>query len=1209
MQQYHKQPTFVQRDLGRNHLWHGAPHNRLRQNFIAIFILVCSLFLFVGSSTVTADVTDYAIDWIAAAPASYDHEVGGGAYDDRTLRVDVANALVGNDFTCGDILSFFAQVTIDQPATTETIEFTTVFQANSLVATGAGFVDIVNVAVNYGEVTDLVAGENTIDDAIIDDGGSTATLVDERFEPADGLLGGSLYQNPLTTADLIGVIRLDDLEATDTAVVVRIDVKLDCVDGSSPAGLLTAELRDATLTLPLIAPLPIGIQSVILSSVDQISFRPDMADLSVTQSVPSLVAPGVPLTYTVVFANDGPDPAINAQITNTLPASITYRSMIAPNGWQCTRPAPGETGIIGCSQDLFGVGEVVSMTIATEAAPTLPLGTVLTNSVIITSTTIDPQLNNQSTVTTTVRAPRLESSKVAALFADTDKSGFVSLGDTIVYTITVANRGNAAATNVVLWDVIDPKSKLISGTISATTGTIIQPDNPFGETVAIELGTVPPDTEPLTFSFQVEISTSFELTATTAVLSNQATLFSDESAPTLSDDPTTEAVNDPTQLTITRLGDYFPCMNIPDSECAALQELYVQTNGAFWHNHEGWFATTDPCSWHGLSCETDTDNTPHIAAINLAGNGLQGVLPTNIQQFPWLKQLNLANNALAAAIPASIGELTQLEYLNLAENVLVGELPATLGDLTSLRELYLYGNNFSGDLPQTLQNLQTLEALFFQRTQLCLPQDPVMQVWLERVTAVSGTTMSDCRRIDVSEKPLVLVYAGLDNNLSSEWGTLVNNLELGTDTEEFTVKLLIDGYGEDNSYEYLLEYDNDPTCPSIVTGFLECNRYRRGVTLNEQIEDTAQRDLLTMFVVNALYEQPNATQVILVLVGHGSGWGANGLPAQPRGWTEQNGPFSDIAGGMLWDDTSGDGTLTSRSLSTRALGEALRQVKKLTGKGIDLLYLDACSMAMAEVAYEVRDSVDYLLASENTKWATFPYDKLLPFVADGFDAQTLGERWLATEVAVLSRVPDVDYTFSLLSLAGMGEVLTATNAFVAAMQPLLPEQLALIDEALAVTAFFDSNYDGSVDQSDTYLDLYDLAEQLASTFADNADVVMTATALQQAISNTVVREYSQSTEATVRTQSQWENLGGLSIYWPISADEEKRLTLYSDLNLHWAADSTWDEWLTLYWQSVEDRRLNELAECGQTANCPDLTGWGFVDIPPGELIFIPMIQR
>ncbi len=1184
-----------------------------------LLILLVPLLFIVHGSSATADVVDYTIDWVAAAPASYNHATGGGAYDDRTLRSDVANALVGNNFTCGDTVSFFAQITIDEPATAETIEFVVAFGANSLIAPGVGFVEIRNVAVNYGTIEDLIAGENTIDDGILDDGGSTATLVDEHFEPAGGLLGGSLYENPLTQADLIGVIRIDDLEATDSAVVVRIDVKLDCTKGSIPLGLLQAELRDAKLVAPLIGDLSIGIQSIIFSRVDQILFPPDIANLHVTQHAPPVIKPGEPLTYTVVLANDGPDPALRPQLTNTLPTSATFAALNNPAGWACTTPAVGETGLLGCHQDQLAAGTVVTFTIEATTRPTIPLRTLLTNTVVVTSPTLDLDLPNVALVTTTVSAPLLTVSKVGALHDDTDGSGFLSPGDTVAYTVTVANRGNAVATGLVFSDTLDLQSQLITASVQTNVGLLRQTS---ARMLQVDLATLPGEGTPFVITFQAQITNSATILTSTVptspvptspvpatVLRNQGILYRDGAPPQLSDDPTTAAFADATLLSVTPLGAYYPCMAIPDSECAVLQALYRQTNGALWKNHQGWFVTTDPCTWYGLTCTTDEEGQSHISAITLADNLLQGTIPTILDQLPWLQQLDLGRNTLAGIVPATIGNLPQLVYLNLADNGLVGELPASLGNLKQLRKLYLFGNNFSGDLPVTLRNLAQLETLYLQSTQLCLPPDPLLQDWLTTVTNVTPPADADCRHIDLAVKPLVLVYAGLDNNLSAEWGRLINNLEAGTNTDAFTVKLLIDGYGEGNSYEFLLQHDTDPTCPSLVTGFLECNRYRRGATLRNQSEDTAQRDLLATFVINALYEQPNASQVILVLVGHGSGWGANGLPAQPRGWTEQNGLFTDIAGGILWDDTAGDGALASRSLSTRALGEAVQQVKAVTGRGIDLLYLDACSMAMAEVAYEVHESVDYLLASENTKWATFPYDQLLPYVAEGLDAATLGSRWLDTEAALLNRVPDIDYTFSLLSLAGMTNVMTATTLLADTLAPLLPARLSELDQTLAATAFFDSNYDGLIDETDNYIDLFDLAGKIATTFADEDAIATAAHELQQAVSKTVVREIHQNGTILQRNPSQWNGIGGISVYWPLAVDEQKRLTLYNALNLQWAADSTWDEWLSFYWQSVEDRRLTALETCAQTAGCPGLTGWGFVDIPPAQQIFLPMVQR
>ncbi|MEZ4679215.1 MAG: clostripain-related cysteine peptidase [Caldilineaceae bacterium] len=524
----------------------------------------------------------------------------------------------------------------------------------------------------------------------------------------------------------------------------------------------------------------------------------------------------------------------------------------------------------------------------------------------------------------------------------------------------------------------------------------------------IQLPALLASTEPFTLSYHVRIAPVLSTTAaisTTLDLVNQAWIQSVALPPLLTNDPATVAPMDATRLAVTPLGAYYPCMGIPDSECAALQALYVSTNGALWTNHSGWFVSNEPCTWYGISCRQDGDGRLHVTALDLAHNQLQGTIPATLALLSQLERLDLADNALNGIIPPSIGELANLTALNLSENQLVGALPTELGQLAALRTLYLFDNNFSGDLPATLVNLTQLEKLYYQSTQLCPTQDTALLIWLETVATLAGTSSADCRYVDDTAKPLVLIYAGLDNNLSGEWGRLVNNIEKGTRDDDFTVKLLIDAFGDNNSYEFLIKQDNDITCPSLVTGFLECGRYRLGSTLRTQVEDTAQRDLLTTFIINALYEHPNATQVILSVVGHGAGWGANALPAQPRGWTEQNGTFTDIAGGMLWDDTAGAGAPASRSLSTKALGEALRQVKAITGRSIDLLYLDACSMAMVEVAYEVRDSVNFLLASENTKWATFPYDELLPAVAGGLDAKTLGERWLDTETALLRRVP------------------------------------------------------------------------------------------------------------------------------------------------------------------------------------------------------------
>ncbi len=65
--------------------------------------------------------------------------------------------------------------------------------------------------------------------------------------------------------------------------------------------------------------------------------------------------------------------------------------------------------------------------------------------------------------------------------------------------------------------------------------------------------------------------------------------------------------------------------------------------------------------------------------------------------------------------------------------------------------------------------------------------------------------------------------------------------------------------------------------------------------------------------------------------------------------------------GISWDDTNGGDHLTE----TEQKGIADYFVKK-AGKKIDILGFDACLMATAEIAYQYKNTADYLVASEET---------------------------------------------------------------------------------------------------------------------------------------------------------------------------------------------------------------------------------------------------
>ncbi len=64
------------------------------------------------------------------------------------------------------------------------------------------------------------------------------------------------------------------------------------------------------------------------------------------------------------------------------------------------------------------------------------------------------------------------------------------------------------------------------------------------------------------------------------------------------------------------------------------------------------------------------------------------------------------------------------------------------------------------------------------------------------------------------------------------------------------------------------------------------------------------------------------------------------------------------------------------ALNLEELKSALSQIKQILGRKIDVIGMDACLMGMLEVAYEIKDYADYMVASENTEPGDgWPYDK------------------------------------------------------------------------------------------------------------------------------------------------------------------------------------------------------------------------------------------
>ena len=127
------------------------------------------------------------------------------------------------------------------------------------------------------------------------------------------------------------------------------------------------------------------------------------ADLAVSKTdAPDPVIAGTSLTYSVTVLNNGPADAQNVQVADSLPGVSTFLSASPSSGGACSTPAIGSTGTVTCTwSGTTAVGATRSVTIVVRVMPSVPNGTVLTNTVTTSSATTDPSSANNSAMSTT----------------------------------------------------------------------------------------------------------------------------------------------------------------------------------------------------------------------------------------------------------------------------------------------------------------------------------------------------------------------------------------------------------------------------------------------------------------------------------------------------------------------------------------------------------------------------------------------------------------------------------------------------------------------------------------------------------------------------------------------------------------------------------------------------------------------------------------
>lgn len=504
---------------------------------------------------------------------------------------------------------------------------------------------------------------------------------------------------------------------------------------------------------------------------------------------------------------------------------------------------------------------------------------------------------------------------------------------------------------------------------------------------------------------------------------------------------------------------------------------------------------------------------------------------------------------------------------------------------------------------------QAVQTKYYKRNEVITtdPLDPgTLYYGQVEIADLSGNTTTSLEFTfgAKSGKPLVLIYAGMDNNLGDDPDSLhrlISNVEQGVH-QGISVRFFLDGPAENDSYIYAVSPGMQD---KILPGNLTCvDPYVEGVNCWKAQEDSAHPFALYEFIKNAVdahqVDHGTETQILLSIVGHGSGWTANILPGQPSGWDAQpsgwdaqpeNNEFNERLGGLLWDDKTGNGNGTSRSLSTKGLGQALKWVQNDINRTIDLIYFDACSMGMAEVAYEVRDASAYMLASPNTAWSSFAYAGMLAQVSGSKTTQDIAGDWIAAEAAALN-ADLYPFTLALYDLGEMDELAEAVNKLSARLISLMNSYRSEMKLAHSEAERYESDYNGAIDRRvDNYADFGSFGAGIRSKVPGDSEFRKLVSNMQNQVKAVIKDTHFQNGNPWNYPSNDWQwtdKAEGLGIYLPLEVDEPKR-KFYNADNLAWAADTQWDEFLAAYWGDTVLAAGEELLPvCESTRGCTTL---------------------
>ena len=259
----------------------------------------------------------------------------------------------------------------------------------------------------------------------------------------------------------------------------------------------------------------------------------------------------------------------------------------------------------------------------------------------------------------------------------------------------------------------------------------------------------------------------------------------------------------------------------------------------------------------------------------------------------------------------------------------------------------------------------------------------------------------------------VLVYIGAENSLYSY---------VSDDLDE-----MIQGAGDIPASDNLLVYVDDRSTPRIYKISMEKGKGTSSVVKEYSTDLCSSDPAVLRDVCRWVTENYSAASYGLVLWSHGNGW----LPAKEVRDTRS----------VIIDNNSNTSSNSGPEMEISALKEVLMEV--FGNRGLDFILFDTCFMQSVEVAYELRNVAQWLVATPAEMPGTgSPYDKLIKSIfASSVDVEGIVNTYYN------EYIDDSDYEGIIISAVKTSEL----DAFAQVSAPLV--QHYLLDNAITEGVF------------------------------------------------------------------------------------------------------------------------------------------------------------